>query len=165
MATQRQTWLFSVLLLAFALFGSGCRTTHQDITTSQQYPTDYVIGDIYCTQQGLAAQRVEHSWFRSYDTFAPALSPTLLEVQSQPERWTRNYVIVPAHTFVQIKRFDLEKNDENGIFMWIRGRVTRGPLINQELMLSFISRNTGPSALRADLLLVDTNFLERTEYK
>jgi hypothetical protein len=93
----------------------------------------------------------------------PLPSPTQAEMQLHPELYARNFVTVPVNTLVRIERFGREKNDENGIFMWIRGRILNGALTNQELILSFISRKAGTSVLQTGLLMVDSNYLERVE--
>jgi hypothetical protein len=167
MATPRHIFKFATLLPLIAVLCSGC-VTHRDIVADSQYPTDYVIGAVYRTKQPLVAERADDSLFHTRYFFDnPKYRPTPSDVEAQPKQFAR-YLLVPANTDFRIERFDYEKNMENGNFVWIYGKVPGGTV---EFDFSFVSRNVGLSSLEPelrlspDLLMVDTNILERIEAK
>jgi len=160
--------MIAALLPLLAVFLSGC-VTHRDIVADNQYPTDYVIGAVYRTKQALVAERSDMSIFHiKYFFLSPKTWPTPSDVQAQPKQFSHNYLIIPAHTDFRIERFDYEKNMEAGYFVWIYGKVPGGTV---EFNFSFVSRKAGRSSLEPDLrfepdlLMVDTNILERIETK
>src|SRR5258706_5524188 len=165
--TKSSTFLFSISFFLLPMFLCGC-VTHRDIAADSQYPSDYVIGAVYRTKQPLVAMQVESSLLNRHSNFTfmpPKNFPTPSDFQAQPKHFRRQYVLFPADTDVQVERFDLEINMENGTFMWIRSRILAGPLAGDELNLTFVSRVAGRSSLKADLLMVDTNFLEQIEHQ
>ena len=146
----------SVTILLLAIFFGGC-VTHRNIPADSKYPSDYLLGAVYRTKLDLVANRTGTPWF----LLPPTDYPRLTEIQAMPNRSRWKYVVVPENTHIQIAEFDLEKNMENGIVVWINGRVLGGPLAGHKLNLSFISRAAGQSFVKADLLMVDTNFIEQ----
>jgi len=167
MAMPRQNTGLLAHLLLLNVFCCGC-VTHRDIQPSSQYPSDYLIGEDYQTKQILVGARDNTLLFRRHDTIIalpPKTFPTLSDIQARRKHFARDFVIIPANTVVRIERFDLERNVEAGIFVWIYGRFVGGPLASQKASLSLISRREGRSALEAQLLMVDTNFLEQVKHQ
>lgn len=154
----------SLTLLA-AVVLCGC-VTHRDITPSTQYPTDYVFGGIYQFKQDLVADKADSPLFSHYKTFMPLALPNYYpgpsDMKTHPQDFSPDHVLVRSGTQMRIEQFDLERNPENGPMVWIRGRVLDGPLAGNRLCVSLISREAGYSPLKVRLLMVDTNYLERT---
>jgi hypothetical protein len=167
MATSHQARKTSALILLAVMFLCGC-VTHRDITPSNQYPTDYVLGGVYQFKQDLFADLVDSPLFSHYKTFMPN-KPRLVYYPSPSGTKTHRQVVLSGTTLIRagtrmrIEQFDLERNLENGPTVWIRGFILDGPLAGNRLNVSLISKKAGESSLEVNLLMVDTNYLKRIE--
>ena len=168
MTTSHHVWKLPVPILLITILLCGC-ITHRNIVPSGQYPTDYVIGDVYRFKQDLVANPGDSPLFSHHKEFMPqgtndCFYPGPSDLKTHPQDFSGGSVLIPAGTLVQIERFDLERNPYAiGPMVWIYGSIIGGPLAGNRLMISFISVEAGHSPLDVRLLMVDTNYLERVK--
>ena len=156
MKTFRTIRGLSALAIAASLF--GCASV-RDISDDPQYPTDYLVGAVYRTQQACVLR-------------SGALWPTDRNIASVPrdfdeyvrgggqDRWPDVAGFIEAGSTVVVEKILLRNSFELGKWMTITGRIQDGTFAGWTVELGLISRES-PFPGKATALLVDTNYLEK----